>query len=262
MKKITCFVLALMLCVAGTAFAAESVPSKTTTDLTKIEITVENAPENAPDVFILPVNATTMTEEQMTEEYKETMEISQAEVKKLMEVVNAEGGKVEDYFSIVVDSEGNPVDLKAFLAAAIAAEGEEPVIDENMALDVFEFGPIVAGNYVEEYGNVTANMLFSTPYEKDQKVAVLIGIAKVNDEKKSQLAEGEELNSDCIDDIEWVAFEGVGQDAVEDQEETYGCVKVELTPEIVLAIQQAAEDAGTTALMAVVSQAAETEAAE
>ena len=105
-------------------------------------------------------------------------------------------------------------------------------------------------------------MLFSTPYEKDHKVAVLIGIAKVNDEKKSQLAEGEELNSDCIDDIEWVAFEGVGQDAVEDQEETYGCIKVELTPEIVLAIQQAAEDAGTTALMAVVSQAAETEAAE
>lgn len=44
MKKITCFVLALMLCVAGTAFAAESVPSKTTTDLTKIEVTVENAP--------------------------------------------------------------------------------------------------------------------------------------------------------------------------------------------------------------------------
>ena len=136
------------------------------------------------------------------------------------------------------------------------------MIDENMALDVFEFGPIVAGNYVEEYGKVTANMLFSTPYEKDQKVVVLIGIAKVNDEKKSQLAEGEELNSDCIDDIEWVAFEGVGQDAVEDQEETYGCIKVELTPEIVLAIQQAAEDAGTTALMAVVSQAAETEAAE
>lgn len=158
--------------------------------------------------------------------------------------------------------DGNPVDLKAFLAAATAAEGEEPVIDENMALDVFEFGPIVAGNYVEEYGKITANMLFSTPYEKDQKVAVLIGIAKVNDEKKSQLAEGEELNSDCIDDIEWVAFEGVGQDAVEDQEETYGCIKVELTPEIVLAIQQAAEEAGTTALMAVVSQAAETEAAE
>lgn len=208
------------------------------------------------------MNAIAMTEEQMTEEYKETMEISQAEVKKLMEIVNAEGGKVEDYFSPVVDSEGNPVDLKAFFAAAIAAEGEEPVIDENMALDVFEFGPIVAGNYAEEYGNVTANMLFSTPYEKDQKVAVLIGIAKVNDEKKSQLAEGEELNSDCIDEIEWVAFEGVGQDAVEDQEETYGCIKVELTPEIVLAIQQAAEEAGTTALMAVVSQAAETEAAE
>ena len=70
MKKITCFVLALMLCVAGTAFAAESVPSKMTTDLTKIEVVVENAPEDAPATYVVPVNATTMTEEQMTEEYK------------------------------------------------------------------------------------------------------------------------------------------------------------------------------------------------
>lgn len=262
MKKITCFVLALMLCVAGTAFAAESVPSKTTNDMTKIEVTVENAPAtDAPAVYVMPVNDATVGTEEITEEHKEALDISQAEVKKLMEVVSAENGEVSDYFANIVDSEGNILTDVKEMFGTTDADGNL-IVDENVALDVFEFGPIVAGNYEEEYGKVTATMLFSTPYEKDQKVVVLIGIANVNAEKKSELADGEELTADCIDDIQWVAFEGIGMDAVQDQDEAYGCISVELTPEIVDAIQKASESAGATALMAVVSQAVEETPAE
>ena len=77
---------------------------------------------------------------------------------------------------------------------------------------------------------------------------------------------GEQLLTLAMDMGERMIICGAEANRVEDTIRrictAYGCIKVELTPEIVLAIQQAAEDAGTTALMAVVSQAAETEAAE
>lgn len=70
-------------------------------------------------------------------------------------------------------------------------------------------------------------MQFSTPYEKDEKVIVLIGLAKEN--------------QDGVQSIEWTAYEGIG---VEEQ----GCIQVELDPEIILAIQNG------TALLAIVSK--------
>ena len=46
MKKIACIVLALLLCLSAAAMA-ESVPSRTTTDLTTVTVAAENMPADA-----------------------------------------------------------------------------------------------------------------------------------------------------------------------------------------------------------------------
>ena len=122
----------------------------------------------------------------------------------------AASDSIEAYF-------GANVDLKALVAAN--------------QMNVFEFKPIIAGNYDVAYGKVTAKMLFSTPYEAGEKVAVMIGL--VNE------------NADGTITVDWNAFEGVGIAA--DQIEAAGSIQVELDAETVLAIQNG------IALLAVVS---------
>ena len=215
MKKIVCLILGLALCLTSVAALAESVPSKTTTDLTRFEVTAENQPGDET-LYLLPVNEATVGD--TLADYQEHLDICQAELEKL---AASEG--TEAYFGQVKDAEGNPVDLRELLGVA-----------DGTQLNVFEFCPAIAGGFREDCGKVTATMLFSTPYEKDEKVIVLIGIVTVHE--------------DGAQTVEWTAFEGVGLDAVEGQEETYGCIQVELTQEIVAAIQNG------TALLAVVSK--------
>ena len=215
MKKIVCLVLMLALCLS-TAAMAEDVPSKTTTDLTRFDVVAENQPGD-PDIYLLPVNEVTVGE--MLTDYQAHIDVCQVEIEKL-----ALSESVEAYFAGVTDSEGNPVDLRALL-------GLEADTD---LLNVFEFCPAIAGGFEEDCGKVSATMLFSTPYEKDEKVLVLIGIVTLHEDETQTVA--------------WQAFEGIGQGAVEGQDETYGSVLVELTPEIVKAIQE------ELALLAVVSR--------
>lgn len=214
MKKLVCFVLAFMLCLS-TAAMAESVPSKTTFDLTRFDVIAENQP-NDPGIFLLPVNEVTVGEQ--LPDYQERIDICQVEIEKL-----AAAKDVESYFAGAADSAGNPVNLRELLDA-----------EEDAVLNVFEFCPAIAGGFKEDCGRVTATLLFSTPYEKDEKVIVLIGIATILEDDTQTVA--------------WQAFEGVGLGAVEGQEETYGSIRVELTPEIVAAIQN------EIALLAVVSK--------
>ena len=101
-------------------------------------------------------------------------------------------------------------------------------------LNVFEFCPINAGGFRKDCGKVTATMLFSTPYEEGEKVLVLIGLVTVLE--------------DNTQEVVWQAFEGVGIGVHETEEETYGGIRVELTQEIVVAIQE------SMALMAIVSK--------
>lgn len=216
MKKLISLVLVAAFCLSAAVVAqAEAAPSKTTSDLTKFEVVAENQP-NDTEIFLLPVNEMTMGESQ--EKYQESVDACQVEIEKL-----TASESVESYFANVTDSEGEPVDLRALLD-----------VEADAALNVFEFCPVIAGGFREDCGKVTASMLFSTPYEKDEKVVVLIGIVTVLE--------------DGTQSVVWQAFEGIGLDAVEDQEETYGCIRVELTPEIVLAIEEG------TALLAVVSK--------
>lgn len=214
MKKLVCLVLVLAMC-ASIAAMAESVPSKTVADLTRFEVTAENQPGDE-NIYLLPVNEVTMGE--MQPESQELIDICQKEIEKL-----SASETVESYFGEVTDAEGNVVDLRMLLDAQA---------DET--LNVFEFCPIIAGGFRKDCGKVTATMLFSTPYEEGEKVLVLIGLVTVLE--------------DNTQEVVWQAFEGVGIGVHETEEETYGGIRVELTQEIVVAIQE------SMALMAIVSK--------
>ena len=198
MKKFVCLILALIMTIATMALA-ESTPSKTTGDLTQIEVSVENIPADS-GFFMKPVVEADPV-------YQEKVEICQNEIVKL-----AESEKVEEYFSVVVDTQGNAVSLNEVL-------GTE-------TLNVYEFCPVVAEQFEENYGAVKATLRFATPYEKGEKVVVLIGL----------------VDTEAVEDtpIVWTAFDG---DVVEQ-----GCVEAEFDAATVLAIQEG------NALMAIASR--------
>lgn len=198
MKKFICTMLALLLCLTSVAALAEFTPSKTTNDLTQIEATAESLPEDAS--FTIRVIAAD------EEAYQEQVAACENELVKL-----AAAESVETYF-------GEEVDLKAMLNAD--------------TLNVYEFAPFMAEGFDVSYGNVTAQMLFSTPYEAGQKVVVMIGIVVENE--------------DGTTSIVWKAFEGVG--IATDDVEAAGSIQVELDAETIAAVQNG------TAFIAVVSE--------
>ena len=220
MKKVVAILLALILCLSAAALAAT--PSKTNSDLTRFDVIAENQPGDK-GIYLLPVNEVTVGE--TLPDYQDRIDICEVEIAKL-----AASETVEDYFEGATDAEGNEVDLREMLGAK-----------EDVKLNVFEFCPAIAGGFQEDCGKVTATMLFSTPYEKDQPVALMIGLVTIHE--------------DGTQEVVWQAFEGVGLGEIEGDEGTYGAIRVELTQEIVNAIQD------EIALVAVVSAETETEAA-
>lgn len=148
MKKFTCALMALVLCLTSVMALAEFTPSKTTNDLTQIEATAENLPEG--ESFIVRVIAAD------EEAYQEQVAACETELVKL-----AAAESVDTYF-------GEEVDLKSML--------------NTETLNVYEFAPFTAEGYDVSYGKVTAQMLFSTPYKAGQKVVVMIGILVENED--------------------------------------------------------------------------------
>lgn len=209
MKKLMSFALAMMLCLSAAALA-ENVPSKNTGDMTQFEVTVENAAGDTKPM-LAPVTA----QDAQTPEQQAKVERCEQEIAKL----NA-SASIESYFGEVKNSEGETVDLKAVL-------GTE-------TLNVFEFCPVMAEGFAQGNGQVTAKLAFSTPYDKGQKVVVMIGIV-------TTAADGSTT-------VTWHAFEGVGLGEVQGEEATFGGIEVVLSEDIVLAIQNG------EALMAVVSK--------
>lgn len=199
MKKIISVLVSLVLCLSVSAFA-ESVPSKTVGDMSKVNITGDNIPADSGFVFRLIV--------EIEEGHEHRTEICNHEIEKLEQTES-----VADYFGEVKNAAGEGVDIAAML--------------ESEALNVHEFWPVVAEGYDENYGSVTVEMVFSTPYAKDEKVMLMIGLVTVNE--------------DNTQDVEWIAYEGI---CVDEQ----GTIQVELEPEIILAIQNG------VALLAVVSR--------
>lgn len=196
MKKWFALMTAILCLVASAS--AESVPSKSTADMTIVEIQSETLPEDS-EFFVLPVTG------EDTEAYAEHLAFCQAEIENLMAAET-----VEAHFADVTDVEGNPVSLTEYL--------------ETETLNVYEFMPIVIGNYDAAYGSVTLTFQFTTPYEVDQKVLVLIGM--IDEETKT---------------MKWIALEGLGVG-------TDGGIQVEFPPEVLEAIQNG------LALMAIISQ--------
>lgn len=215
MKKIVCVALALLMCLSMVAMAEEFVPSKNTADMVTVTIDREqnpNIPEDSGFV-VFPV------QDAQLEEYPEHVALCTEELTELMKAVaedegGTESSSVQAYFGEIKDSEGNVVVLSELLGAKL--------------LDVFEFMPLIAINYDEVYGDVKLIFQFKTPYDKDEKVILLVGLPVPDPE-----------NEDA-EVIEWTAFEGVGVG-----EE--GAVEVVFTPEIITAIQN------EKALLAVVS---------
>lgn len=195
MKKVLCLILALV-CL-GTLAMAESVPSKSTADLVE---TVEVKTESGVVAENLVVSA--VTDEVV---YKEKIEACQTEIKKL-----EESASVEEYFGEVKDSTGAVVSLTEVFGS------------ETIAVN--EFMPIIVENYDASYGKVSVGFKFSTPYAKDERVVVLVGVT-----------------NPLTGEIEWVALEGVGTGVD-------GAIEVEFTAELLEAIQNG------DALMAVVNQ--------
>lgn len=199
MKKIISMFVALVLCLSVSAFA-ESVPSKTTGDLVQFEVEADNLPANS-GFFIQPIAENDGTHQQ-------DVEICQDEITKL-----AQSETVAAYFGEVKNAVGEAVDVKELLGSD--------------TLNVYEFCVLTAGWYQESYGDVNVKMLFSTPYEKDEKVVVMIGLVT--------------MDQNGTQNIEWIAYEGIG---VGEQ----GCIQVKLDSKVILAIQNG------TALLAVVSK--------
>lgn len=195
MKKLVCMAAALM-CVAGMAAAEGYVPSKTAVDMNRFELVTEGL----NDLVVRPVVNT----EEMDEADKAVYE------KEIENLKNA--NDPEAYFANVTDYQGNPVSLKDML-------GAEKVSVHEMCLLTVE-------NYNTSYGSLTMNMYFSTPYQKDEKVVVLVGLVTVNE--------------DGAQNIQWVAYEGTG---VEE-----GGLVVEFDAQTMEAVQNG------TALLAVVSK--------
>lgn len=214
MKKLACLILALALCISSSAMA-DTIPSKTTADLTKFDVVVENQPQpGEPHPYLLPVNELTFSHG--LPHHERQLEILRLEIAKLSRM------GIDSYFATATDSNGRLVDLRTMLG-----------LEAGAALNVFEFCEVVAGGFEEDCGMVTATMLFPTPYEKGEKVDVLIGIVTL-------------LGDDAYT-VDWQAFKGVGMDFVTMQEETHGSIRSVFTPEIVWAIENG------IALLAVVS---------
>ncbi len=196
MKKFICLLFALVLCLS--VAMAESVPSKTTSDMTEVkDVVAENLPADSNFAVSIPVE-------------EEVVAVANTEVSKLVEA--AKTADVTTYFGTVTDNKGNEVKLTELL--------------ETETVNVFEFMPIEVKEYVEEYGSVNVTLTFSTPYAKDEKVVVLLGLVTVNEDGTQTVA--------------WTAYEGL---VVEE-----GAIQVEFDPETLKMIQDG------TALIAIVSK--------
>ena len=120
------------------------------------------------------------------------------------------------YFGEIKDASGSAAKLGDFV------ESNDP--------KVFEFCPVVAEGYKDEYKNVTASLLFPTPYEVGERVAVMVGLIKG-------------------DAIEWTVFEGIGAQRENPNVENIGGIEAVFTPEVIKSIE-----ADNGALLAIVSK--------
>ena len=184
--------------------------SKSQGDMVHFEVEAENM--SGDGFFIRPVR------KDEDKEYKKLLESCEDEIEIL-----SKAESYEKYFGEKIKDEDGEIIKYSQILEDVKLE------DRN----IFEYCPIIAGGFKEGCGEVTAQMLFATPYDEDEEVAVMIGIVTENADKTRS--------------IEWYAFEGEGMELNSNKPEANGRIKVELSEEIVLMIQE------KTALLAIIS---------
>ncbi|MBQ7845883.1 MAG: hypothetical protein IJ392_06995 [Clostridia bacterium] len=197
---ITSCLLAFLLCL--TAAHAKTIPSVTIGDMTQVDVDVEN-PQDVG--FYLR----TVAESEV--EYAAHWDACRSEIANI-----SAAESLQSYFKNAKDVQGLPFEVAAFLDA------------EN--LYCHELTPVIAGNYTDELGLVTARFLFPTPYEKGEQVVVMIGLIST-DENGAQV-------------VQWIAHPGSAVEAADQS------IRIEtvLAPETVMDIQKG------IALLAVLSR--------
>lgn len=181
MKKLVCAMLVcVMLCMSAVAFAA--VPSKTTQDMASV-VEVETSTDVAADPgFIIEI-----IEEQ---EYATTeLETIASFIQGTEETEETEA------------SEPVPV-IEYFTQSETVAEQVTELLPEDFdasTLVMYEFAPLTAVNYEEEYGDVTATMVFATKYRPEQTLVAMVGIVKGVDEDGNQIVEWTALKAEAVE---------------------------------------------------------------
>ena len=151
MKKIIAIALTLVLLCGAVTVLADSelvTPSKTTGDLISFEVTVEH-PVDGKAVTLLPIT------EDMAADYQANLDAADKQLEKAQAA-----GTLEAYFG---------ADVAGKIAEVLGADAEISM-DELLA--------VVAQGYEDGMGNAAVTAQVATPYEKDEKAAVMIGIVK------------------------------------------------------------------------------------
>ena len=142
MKKIMALLITFTMLACSFA-VAESVPSKTTGDMTMFEIDVENPGNEGPVLYAEP---------------------SESADAALIDLINADS--IEAYFADAVTVDGKPAVITEMLELS------------SQELNIYEFTGCFAHGFVDDCGRVIGKMTFATPYPEGEKVIAMIGIVK------------------------------------------------------------------------------------
>lgn len=171
MKKLLVLVLALMMVLTTAAFA---VPSKTTGDLTVVEVIKSETGVEVPANLVVAIPAPTKT--------------ATDELDKVVKFV-AEGKKPVEYFA-----KENPV-VEESIKALLPADVDVTTLEMN------EFAPLNVENYDETIGNLTVGFKFATEYKDGAVIVAMVGVVTGVD------ADGNSI-------IEWVALPATVENGV------------------------------------------------
>ena len=182
MKKTLLLLVSLLLCCAVFA-QAESTPSIAVEDLTRFDVTLENASDAAGYGFT-PIIVDEVTNEVVGQ--AATMEMAKFSVETRVQCNTNELAKLtsattaDAYFGKATDAQGTEVSLFDMLGS------------ETLAVN--EFVAVYQNGYDASFGAVTVDMYFPTVYDVNEKVAVLIGVVTVAEDQTQT--------------VQWFAYEG------------------------------------------------------